>query len=73
VCAVWRRETHAQTDSNSARRWWAAQAWDALGVWRAYVRSVQEGEFDVVRHYLVEGDIVSRSFFYGGVDLHTVR
>jgi hypothetical protein len=80
VAAEWYRKRSAQTtttfadmiDSGDVHAWPARQRWSPREAFDQYVRSYTEHEFTITRQARRGDTIVTRTMFYGGVDLTTV-
>jgi hypothetical protein len=53
--------------------WYSRRRWSPTAVFRRYVRSASEGEFRLTRRVVEGNAVVVRTYFYGGVDLSSVR
>ena len=78
VIAEWYKGQHATgretafskyINSGDVSDWYMKTAWDKQDVFDAYVKSVTEGEFNLERETQNGNTIITRTYFYGGVDL----
>jgi hypothetical protein len=80
VAAEWYRQHSLQVattygdyvDRNATKYWPAPKRWSPESVFKAYVKSYENGEFKVTRKTRKDGWITTRTYVYGGVDLDQV-